>query len=100
MNAQPLASDVTVPAGLASPPVGYVEIEMDAPDMAEVNARYMIRSVPMLLAFSRGEPQMDTLVTDAKKMSDRAFMQEWIKNEARRAGEGGAGGSLFGRLFG
>lgn len=83
-----------------TPPVGYVEVEMDAPDMTEITSRYMIRSVPMLLAFSRGEPQMDTMVTDAKKMSDRAFMEEWLKTEARRGGEGGAGGSLLGNLFG
>ena len=82
------------------PFVNYAEVEMDAPDMGEVSSRYMIRSIPMLLAFSRGEPQMDTVVSDAKKMGDRHFLQEWIEREARRAGQGGAGGSLLGGLFG
>ena len=82
------------------PPVTYAEIEMDSPDMTEVNSRYMIRSIPMLLAFSRGEPQMGTVVTDAKKMADRRFLKDWMNTEAYRGGQGGAGGSLLGGLFG
>ena len=86
--------------GKDASPVSYAEVEMDAPDMTEVNSRYMIRSIPMLLAFSRGEPQMETAVTDAKKIGDRRFLENWIEQEARRGGHGGAGGSLFGGLFG
>lgn len=94
-----LSADATATLGDV-PPVNYAEIEMDSPDMVEVNPRYMIRSVPMLLAFSRGEPQMETVVTDAKKIGNRQFLEEWVKNEAFRGGQGGAGGSLFGAMFG
>lgn len=75
-------------------------MELDSPDIGDVSTRYLINSIPMLLAFDRQEPQMRTRVTDVEKMKDRKFLQEWIEIEAKRGGEGGAGGSLFGGLFG
>lgn len=87
-------------AGQPLPPVGYAEIEMDSPDLTEVVGRYQIRSIPMLLSFSRSEPQMTTSVTDARKLTDKAFVMQWLAAEAKREGQGGAGGSLFGGLFG
>lgn len=41
-------------------------------------------------------------MTSVDEMKDREFLRMWIEQEARRAGEGGAGGGggLFGGLFG
>lgn len=82
--------------------VNFAEVELDSPDVAGagVASRYMITSVPFLVSFSRGEMQLDTRVTDVGKMKDARFLKEWIEREARRGGEGGAGGSLFGGWFG
>ncbi|MCJ1477631.1 hypothetical protein MMC13_006304 [Lambiella insularis] len=83
--------------------VGYTEVEVDAPDcLAEdVQGMYLITSVPTLMAFSRGEPQQLTKVSDIAELQDREFMRLWIENEARRGGAGGAGGhGLFGGMFG
>ena len=103
--------------------VGYAEVEIDAPDNGELSQRYVvchflsetasviilrfpnsyvqITSVPTLLAFSRGEAQLETKVTNAKDLSDQDFLKRWIEQEAARGGQGGAGGKgLLGRLFG
>lgn len=68
---------------------------------------YMITSVPTLLSFDAGEAVTSTKVTDVRLMSDRDFLTEWIKAEARRNGDrgggggyGGRGGMAFGGLFG
>jgi len=61
---------------------------------------YSVTRVPLLLSFSRGEPQWETRVTDVNKLLDRRFMIDWIEKEAKRAGAGGAGGSWFKSLFG
>jgi len=58
------------------------------------------------LAFSRGEAQLGTRLTSVERLGDREFLRGWIREEARRGGEGGVGvgggggGGLFGRLFG
>ncbi|MCJ1390925.1 hypothetical protein MMC18_003786 [Xylographa bjoerkii] len=82
--------------------VGYAEVEMDAPDCAaeDVGGMYAITSIPTLMAFSRGEPQQLTKLTDTAELQDREFLELWIENEARRGGAGGAGGSFFGGIFG
>jgi thiol-disulfide isomerase/thioredoxin len=88
--------------------VGLAEIEFDAPDImaGEPNPAmtYMITSLPTLLSFDAGEAQTATKLTDVRSLSDRQFLVEWIRNEARRhggrGGGGGGGGSLFGGLFG
>lgn len=41
---------------------------------------------------------METRVNTVNELKNRDFMKEWIQNEARRGGAGGAGGSLFGVL--
>jgi hypothetical protein len=73
---------------------------MDAPTIGDLASRYAIRDVPTLLAFSRGEPQLETRVTDARALENREFLTRWIETEARRGGSGGAGGKWFGGLFG
>jgi hypothetical protein len=80
--------------------VGFVEVEMDAPTIGDLADRYAVRDVPTLLAFSRGEPQLETKVTDGRALEQREFLIRWIEQEARRGGQGGAGGNWFGGLFG
>ncbi|MCJ1405764.1 hypothetical protein MMC11_008994 [Xylographa trunciseda] len=82
--------------------VGFAEVEMDAPDCEaeDVGGLYAITSIPTLMAFSRGEPQQLTKLTDTAELQDREFLTLWIENEARRGGAGGAGGGFFGGIFG
>ncbi|KAK8040417.1 Thioredoxin-like protein [Apiospora marii] len=72
--------------GEAEGGVGLVEVEVDAPDiMAEnMGLTYMITSIPTLLSFDAGEAQTETRVVDGKRLRDRAWLEEWIRNEARR----------------
>jgi hypothetical protein len=58
-----------------------------------------INSIPTLLAFSRGEPQFRTKITKEVDIQDIQGIRLWIRKEAGRRGQGGAGGSLF-DLFG
>ncbi|KAK4133404.1 hypothetical protein BT67DRAFT_382676 [Trichocladium antarcticum] len=92
--------------GEAEGGVGYCTVEYDAPDVmtANLGLTYMINSIPTLLSFDAGEAQVQTKVTDARQLADRKFLEEWIRNEARRHGNRGGGGpgagaSLFGSLF-
>ena len=86
--------------------VNFAEVEYDAPDVQDsgIGMDYMITSMPTLLSFDRGEAMTGTKVTDPKLMTDREYMKEWIRTEAKRKGDGGAGanagGGLFGGLFG
>ncbi|KAB5559837.1 hypothetical protein GE09DRAFT_70564 [Coniochaeta sp. 2T2.1] len=91
--------------------VGFCEVEYDAPDVmsAGLGLTYMINSVPTLLSFDAQEAQTQAKVSDARQLSDRRFLEEWIRTEARRHGGRGGGGttsisgamsSLFGGLFG
>lgn len=92
--------------GEAEGGVGYCTVEYDAPDVmtANLGLTYMINSIPTLLSFDAGEAQVQTKITDARQLADRKFLEEWIRNEARRHGNRGGGGpgagaSLFGSLF-
>jgi hypothetical protein len=93
--------------GEAEGGVGFCTVEFDAPDImrAGFGMTYMITSVPTLLSFDAQEAQVATKVVDGKKLADRQFLEEWIRNEARRQGDrggggGGSGGGVFGGLFG
>ncbi|KAK3311442.1 uncharacterized protein B0T15DRAFT_75666 [Chaetomium strumarium] len=92
--------------GEAEGGVGYCTVEYDAPDVmaAGLGLTYMVNSVPTLLSFDAGEAQVETKVTDGRRLADRKFLEEWIRNEARRHGNRGGGGhagpNLLGRLFG
>lgn len=82
--------------------VSYAEVEMDAPTLGGVSGvamRYMINSMPTLLAFDRQEPQLKTKVSRLEDMKSKAFLTKWIETEAARQGKGGAGGTFSG-LFG
>ncbi|WPH04181.1 thioredoxin, mitochondrial [Acrodontium crateriforme] len=88
--------------GEAEGGISFVEVEMDSPDMGGMSGlglRYGINSMPTLLAFDRQEPQLETKVARLEQLKDKAFMTKWIKTEAARQGQGGAGGSFWG-LFG
>lgn len=86
--------------------ISFVEVESDSPDLGGISGvaqRYMINSIPTLLAFDRSEAQVETRVTRLEEMKSRAFLTRWIENEAARHGQGGGGGTLrglFGGLFG
>jgi len=72
---------------------------MDAPTIGDLDVVYGINHIPTLLSFSRSEPQLSTKITSQTSLQDKTFLAEWIEKEAKRGGEGGAGGSLF-DLFG
>lgn len=88
--------------GEAEGGISFVEVEMDSPELGGVGGvamRYMINSIPTLLAFDRQEPQNETKVSRLDDLKNKAFLTKWIETEAARQGKGGAGGSLF-SLFG
>ncbi|GJN67314.1 hypothetical protein PLICBS_001338 [Purpureocillium lilacinum] len=98
-----------VESGVGEPEGGVflAPVEFDSPDIMAVSGAdnlamtYMITSVPTLLSFDAGEPQTATRVTDGRKLADRQFLEEWIRNEARRhGGRGGGGGGGVGAAFG
>lgn len=81
--------------GEAEGGVAFCEVECDAPDVAAagLGLTYMINSVPTLLSFSdAGLPVAESRVEDAARMTDEAFLEEWIRDEARRGRGGGIGG--------
>ncbi|KAH9888635.1 hypothetical protein F4778DRAFT_785840 [Xylariomycetidae sp. FL2044] len=97
-----LRSIVESGVGEAEGGVGLCNVEYDAPDIMADNLgmTYMINSIPTILSFDAGEAQTMTKVTDAKKLADRAFLEEWVRNEARRQGGRGGGGGTGGVLRG
>ncbi|KAF3061726.1 hypothetical protein GL218_02779 [Daldinia childiae] len=89
--------------GEAEGGVGYCEVEYDAPDImsSSLGMDFMITSIPTLLSFDAGEAQINTKITDGRRLADRSFLEEWIRNEARRhGGRGGGDSGILGGLFG
>ncbi|KAI0162150.1 hypothetical protein GGR57DRAFT_312950 [Xylariaceae sp. FL1272] len=85
--------------------VQYANVEFDAPDIMgngseSLPMRYMITSIPTLLSFN-GENTGER-VMDARKLTDRDFLEDWIRTQARKNGGGGGGGQggMLGGLFG
>ncbi|KAI9680696.1 MAG: hypothetical protein M1817_004136 [Caeruleum heppii] len=78
--------------------VSLAEVEVDSVDNGALAMRYIIKSLPTLLSFSRQEPQMTSRVTTLERLKDRTFLKHWIEQEAVRGGAGGDGGSLFGTI--
>ncbi|KAI1245696.1 hypothetical protein MGN70_012588 [Eutypa lata] len=92
--------------GEAEGGVAYCEVEYDAPDIMNGGSgmTYMITSIPTLLSFDAGEAQTTTKIADARKLADRAFLEDWVRTEARRqggrgGGDGGGGGSGLSGFF-
>ncbi|KAL5385728.1 hypothetical protein DPSP01_004513 [Paraphaeosphaeria sporulosa] len=80
--------------------LGFVEVELDSTLIGDLGVKYMITSMPTLLAFSRQEAQFDTRLTNPQEMKNKERLREWLLNEARRGGRaGGGGGGLFGSIF-
>jgi hypothetical protein len=101
----PLLQDIIESGvGEAEGGVGYCTVEFDAPDIMSdgLGMTYMITSMPTLLSFDAQEAQVQTKIVDGRKLADRRFLEEWVRNEARRQGGrgGGGGDGLFGGLFG
>ncbi|KAF2645957.1 hypothetical protein P280DRAFT_418218 [Massarina eburnea CBS 473.64] len=87
--------------GEAEGGLAFAEVELDSTLIGDLGVKYMITSMPTLLAFSRQEAQFDTKLVKPELMKNKEFLREWLLNEARRGGRaGGGGGSLFGGLFG
>lgn len=85
----------------ALPGVGFAEVELDSPSIGDLPFRYQITSTPTLLAFSRAEAQMGTMVRGKRELGQREWVRAWIEEESRRGGMGGAGGGgLMRGLFG
>jgi len=84
--------------------VSFCEVEYDSQDIMDsgLGQTYLITSMPTLLSFDRGEAQLQTKVTDPKRLKDKEWLAEWIRTEARRKGSGGGagGGGFLGGLFG
>ncbi|KAF1966179.1 hypothetical protein BU23DRAFT_560501 [Bimuria novae-zelandiae CBS 107.79] len=81
--------------------LGFAEVELDSPLIGDLGVKYMLTSMPTLLAFSRQEAQFDTRITKPELMKNKDHLREWLLSEARRGGRtGGGGGSLFGGIFG
>ncbi|KAI5778920.1 hypothetical protein EDC01DRAFT_672659 [Geopyxis carbonaria] len=80
--------------------VQFAEVRLDAQggDMGELGLRHMIRSLPTLLAFHRGEAIEELRMTDAKAMGDRRRVDEWLAEVAEKGRAGGSG--WFTGLFG
>ncbi|KAI1155472.1 hypothetical protein F4825DRAFT_407881 [Nemania diffusa] len=101
-----LESLVASGIGEAEGGVAFCIVEYDAPDIMSggdggLGMTYMITSIPTLLSFDAGEAMKETKVTDGRKLADPAFLEEWIRNEARRhGGRGGGGTGVLGGLFG
>ncbi|TQN68105.1 Thioredoxin M-type [Colletotrichum shisoi] len=100
-----IRSLVDAGVGEAEGGVAYCTVEFDSPDVMSggLGMTYMITSIPTLLSFDNQEAQIQTKVHDAKKLADRAFLEEWIRTEAQRHGQRGGGGGpggVFGGLFG
>lgn len=79
-------------AGEEAGGINYAEVHFDSPTLDQLAGRYMITSVPTLLAFSREEPQMETRLSDIKQITDKDTLRKWIESEASRGGVGGKGG--------
>jgi len=75
--------------------VSFAEVVLDSPTLGPLAMRYAVNSMPTLLAFDRQEAQLETRITDVEKLKSREFLERWLETEAKRHGEGGAGGSLF-----
>ncbi len=83
--------------GEAQGGLGYVEVQMDSPQIGDLSVTYRVTSMPTLMAFSRQEAQFDTKVGRMDELRDVKFLREWLVREAERGGRvGGGGGGIFG----
>ncbi|KAF8429888.1 hypothetical protein BGX38DRAFT_1105153, partial [Terfezia claveryi] len=80
--------------------VGYAEVEVDAPDVGYgLGARFLIRSIPTLLAFRRDFPQIDKVLTDKHDLTNRQTLIRWIEDVAKEGVEDRKRKGLVGNWF-
>ncbi|KAF8418989.1 hypothetical protein EV426DRAFT_709498 [Tirmania nivea] len=80
--------------------VGLVEVEVDAPDLGYgLGARFMIRSVPTLLAFQRDFPQIDKALSNKHDLTNRQTLIRWIEEVAKEGEKDRKRKGLFGSWF-
>ena len=80
--------------------IGYSEVQFDSPTLGDLPQRYMITTIPTLMAFSRQEAQIETRLSNLERMKNKSALSQWIEDEARRGAVGGRGGkSVLGGLF-
>lgn len=60
---------------------------------------YSITSIPTLLAFREGQAQVKDKVVGNTQLENRAILEGWVREAARRGGEK-RGGGLFEGMFG
>lgn len=60
---------------------------------------YFITSIPTLLAFRRGQAQLERKVTGKTELGSRTFLEGWVREQAESEEEGGGGVGLFGGIF-
>ncbi|KAF2241083.1 hypothetical protein BU26DRAFT_391796, partial [Trematosphaeria pertusa] len=77
--------------GEAEGGLGFVEVELDSVLIEDLGVKYMITSMPTLLALSRQEAQFETKLTRPEEMKNKDFLRRWLLNEARRGGRTGGG---------
>ncbi|CAI6342113.1 unnamed protein product [Periconia digitata] len=100
---KPLVKDLIEHERVGEPEGGlaFAEVELDSTLIGDLGLKYMITSMPTLLAFSRQEAQMDTKLVKPDLMKNREFLRNWLLHEAKRGGRAGGGGSsLLGGWFG
>ena len=78
--------------------LAYAEVEFDSPTIGPLARRYAITGIPTLLAFTRGEPQLETRLTDVNEMKDPEMLKLWVLQEALK-GLGGRGRGFFNRCL-
>lgn len=61
---------------------------------------YFITSIPTLLAFKKGQAQLENKVVGNTELGNRALLEGWVRKEAGRDGERSGGGGLLPRIFG
>lgn len=83
------------PDHLKSGALNYVEVDLSSPIIGDLGTQYGISSMPTLLSFSRGEPQVDTKVTKLANLKNRDFLLRWLDEERNRGGNAGSGGGWF-----
>lgn len=61
---------------------------------------YFITSIPTLLAFKKGQAQLENKVVENTELGNRALLEGWVRKEAGGEGERSGSGGLFWGIFG
>ncbi|KAI1823740.1 hypothetical protein F4861DRAFT_509134 [Xylaria intraflava] len=95
-----LESLVSAGVGEREGGVAFCAVDFDAPDIMALGLglTYAVTSVPTLLSFGAGGV-LGRRVVDGRLLADRAFLEEWIREEARLGAGTGGGTGGFGGLF-